>query len=76
MRGFIFTLHKENTMKIVILNENEFNELSQTHDLVALSESETTTLCSLVGACADIDRADIDSIKTAMNVALLEDMND
>ena len=52
-------------MKIVILNENEFNELSQTHDLVALSESETTTLC-----------ADIDSIKTAMNVALLEDMND
>lgn len=63
-------------MKIVILNENEFNELSQTRDLVALSESETTTLCSLVGACADIDRADIDSIKTAMNVALLEDMND
>ena len=63
-------------MKIVILNENEFNELSQTHDLVALSESEITTLCALVGACADIDRADIDSIKTAMNVALLEDMND
>lgn len=63
-------------MKIVILNENEFNELSQTRDLVALNESETTTLCSLVGACADIDRADIDSIKTAMNVALLEDMND
>lgn len=63
-------------MKIVILNENEFNELSQTRDLVALNESETTTLCALVGACADIDRADIDSIKTAMNVALLEDMND
>ena len=63
-------------MKIVILNENEFDELSQTHDLVALNESETTTLCSLVGACADIDRGDIDSIKTAMNVALLEDMND
>lgn len=63
-------------MKIVILNENEFDELSQTHDLVALNESETTTLCSLVGACADIDRDDIDSIKTAMNVALLEDMND
>ena len=63
-------------MKIVILNENEFNELNQTHDLVALSESETTTLCALVGACADIDRADIDSIKTAMNVVLLEDMND
>lgn len=63
-------------MKIVILNENEFNELSQTHDLVALNESETTTLCALVGACADIDRDDIDSIKTAMNVALLEDMND
>lgn len=63
-------------MKIVILNENEFNELSQTHDLVALNESETTTLCALVGACADIDRGDIDSIKTAMNVALLEDMND
>ena len=63
-------------MKIVILNENEFNELSQTRDLVALNESETTTLCSLVGACADIDRDDIDSIKTAMNVALLEDMND
>lgn len=63
-------------MKIVILNENEFDELSQIHDLVALNESETTTLCSLVGACADIDRDDIDSIKTAMNVALLEDMND
>ena len=63
-------------MKIVILNENEFNELSHTQDLVALSESETTTLCALVGSCADIDRADIDSIKTAMNVALLEDMND
>lgn len=63
-------------MKIVILNENEFNELSQTHDLVALNESETTTLCALVGACADIDRDDIESIKTAMNVALLEDMND
>lgn len=63
-------------MKIVILNENEFNELSQAHDLVALNESETTTLCALVGACADIDRDDIDSIKTAMNVALLEDMND
>lgn len=63
-------------MKIVILNENEFNELSQTHDLVALNESETTALCALVGACADIDRDDIDSIKTAMNVALLEDMND
>lgn len=63
-------------MKIVILNENEFNELSQTRDLVALNESETTTLCSLVGACADIDRDDIDSIKTAMNVALREDMND
>lgn len=63
-------------MKIVILNENEFNELSQTRDLVALNESETTTLCSLVGACTDIDRDDIDSIKTAMNVALLEDMND
>lgn len=63
-------------MKIVILNENEFNELSHTHDLVALNESETTTLCALVGSCADIDRADIDSIKTAMNVALLEDMND
>lgn len=63
-------------MKIVILNENEFNKLSHVADLVALSESETTTLCSLVGACADIDRADIDSIKTAMNVALLEDMND
>lgn len=63
-------------MKVIILNENEFNELSQTHDLVALNESETTTLCALVGSCADIDRADIDSIKTAMNVALLEDMND
>ena len=63
-------------MKIVILNENEFNELSQTRGLVALNESETTTLCSLVGTCADIDRDDIDSIKTAMNVALLEDMND
>lgn len=68
-------------MRIVILNENEFNKLSQTHDLITLSESETTTLCSLVGACADIDYADIDyddidSIKTAMNVALLEDMND
>ena len=63
-------------MKIVILNENDFDELSQTHDLVALNESETTTLCALVGACADIDRDDIDSIKTAMNVALLEDMND
>lgn len=63
-------------MKIVILNENEFTELSQIRDLVALNESETTTLCSLVGACTDIDRADIDSIKTAMNVALLEDMND
>lgn len=63
-------------MKIIILNENEFNELSQTHDLVALNESETTTLCALVGACADIDRDDIESIKTAMNVALLEDMND
>lgn len=63
-------------MKIVILNENEFNELSQTHDLVTLNESETTTLCALVGACADIDRDDIESIKTAMNVALLEDMND
>lgn len=63
-------------MKIVILNENEFNELSHVSDLVALNESETTTLCALVGACADIDRADIDSIKTAMNVALLEDMND
>ena len=63
-------------MKIVILNENECNELSQRHGLVALGESETTTLCALVGACADIDRADIDSIKTAMNVALLEDMND
>ena len=63
-------------MKIVILNENEFDELSQTHDLTALNESETTTLCSLVGACADIDRDDIDSIKTAMNVALLEDVND
>lgn len=63
-------------MKIIILNENEFDELSQTHDLVALNESETATLCSLVGACADIDRDDIDSIKTAMNVALLEDMND
>lgn len=59
-------------MRIVILNENEFDELSQTHDLVALNESETTTLCALVGACADDD---IDSIKTAMNVALLEDMN-
>lgn len=63
-------------MKIVILNENEFNELSQTRDLVALNESETTTLCSLVGACTDIDHDGIDSIKTAMNVALLEDMND
>lgn len=63
-------------MRIVILNENEFNKLSQTHDLITLSESETTTLCSLVGACADIDYDDIDSIKTAMNVALLEDMND
>ena len=63
-------------MKIVILTENEFGGLSQTHDLVALSESETTTLCALVGSCADIDRADLDSIKTAMNVALLEDMND
>ena len=63
-------------MKIVILNENEFNELSHVYDLVALTESETTTLCALVGSCADIDRADIDSIKTAMNVALLEDMND
>lgn len=63
-------------MKIVILNENEFNELSQTRDLVALNESETTTLCALVGACADIDRDDIDSIKTAMNAVLLEDMND
>lgn len=63
-------------MRIVILNENEFNKLSQTHDLIALSESETTTLCSLVGACVDIDHDDIDSIKTAMNVALLEDMND
>ena len=65
-------------MKIVILNENEFNELSHVSDLVALNESETTTLCALVGACActDIDRDDIDSIKTAMNVALLEDMND
>lgn len=63
-------------MKIVILNENEFNELSQAYDLVALNESETTTLCALVGACADIDRDDIDSIKTAMNVALLGDMND
>lgn len=68
-------------MKIVILNENEFNELSHVSDLVALNESETTTLCALVGACADIDCADIacadiDSIKTAMNVALLEDMND
>ena len=63
-------------MKIVILNENKFNELSHVSDLVALNESETTTLCALVGACADIDRADIDSIKTAMNVALLEDMND
>ena len=63
-------------MKIVILNENEFKELSHVSDLVALNESETTTLCALVGACADIDRADIDSIKTAMNVALLEDMND
>lgn len=63
-------------MKIVILNENEFNELSQTHDLVALNESETTTLYSLLGACTDIDRVDIDSIKTAINVALLEDIND
>ena len=63
-------------MKIVILTENEFSGLSQTHDLVALNESETTTLCALVGACADIDRADLDSIKAAMNVALLEDMND
>ena len=68
-------------MKIVILSENEFNELSHVPDLVALNESETTTLCALVGACtdidcADIDRDDIDSIKTAMNMTLLEDMND
>lgn len=49
------------------------NELSQTRDLVTLNESKTTTLCALVGACADDD---IDSIKTAMNVALLEDIND
>lgn len=61
-------------MRIVILNENEFNELRQTHDLVALNESETTTLCALVGACADIDRGDIDSIKSLMSDVLEEDL--
>lgn len=63
-------------MKIVILSTKEFNMLNADFKKHALSDAETTTLCSLVGDCVDIDRADIDSIKTAMNVALLEDMND
>lgn len=60
-------------MKIVILSTKEFNMLDADFKEHVLSDTETTTLCALVGACADID---IDSIKTAMNVALLEDMND
>lgn len=65
-------------MKIIILSTKEFNMLDADFKEHVLSDAETTTLCALVGACAyvDIDRADIDSIKTAMNVALLEDMND
>lgn len=63
-------------MKIIILSTKEFNMRDADFKEHVLSNAETTTLCSLVGACADIDRADIDSIKTAMNVALLEDMND
>ena len=68
-------------MKIIILSTKEFNMLDADFKEHVLSDAETTTLCTLVGACADddhadIDHADIDSIKTAMNVALLEDMND
>lgn len=63
-------------MKIVILSTKEFTTLGTDFKEHVLSDAETTTLCTLVGACADIDRGDIDSIKTAMNVALLEDMND
>ena len=65
-------------MKIVILSTKEFNMLDADFKEHVLSDVETTTLCALVGvgACADTDRGDIDSIKTAMNVALLEDMND
>ena len=65
-------------MKIIILSTKEFNMLDADFKEHVLSDAETTTLCALVGVCAyaDIDRADIDSIKTAMNVALLEDMND
>ena len=60
-------------MKVIILSTKEFNMLDADFKEHVLSDAETTTLCTLVGACADDD---IDSIKTAMNVALLEDMND
>lgn len=60
-------------MKIIILSTKEFNMLDADFKEHVLPDAETTTLCALVGACADDD---IDSIKTAMNVALLEDMND
>ena len=63
-------------MKIIILSTKEFNMLDADFKEHVLPDAETTTLCALVRACADIDRDDIDSIKTAMNVALLEDMND
>ena len=65
-------------MKIIILSTKEFNMLDADFKEHVLSDAETTTLCALVGACVctDIDRDDIDSIKTAMNVTLLEDMND
>lgn len=60
-------------MKIIILSTKEFNMLDADFKEHVLPDAETTALCALVGACADDD---IDSIKTAMNVALLEDMND
>lgn len=60
-------------MKIVILSTKEFTTLDADFKEHVLSDAETTTLCTLVGAYTD---SDIDSIKTAMNEALLEDMND
>lgn len=61
-------------MKIIILSTKEFNMLDADFKEHVLSDAETTTLCTLVGACTVLPD-DIDSIKTAMNVALLEDMN-
>ena len=46
-------------MKIVILSTEEFNMLDADFKEHVLSDAETTTLCALVGACADIDRAGI-----------------